>query len=75
MGKNQIISCHIISIFIGVLFLFCVSGASQSLPDKGVTILGPKANDVLKAGEPYDLLSKAEPAESEFGMMVTVEFS
>jgi hypothetical protein len=70
MGKNQIIS-----LFTVVLFLFCVSCTSQSLPDKGVTILSPKANDVLKAGELYDILWKAEPSESEFGAMVTVEFS
>jgi hypothetical protein len=70
MGKNQIIS-----LFTVVLFLFCVSCTSQSLPDKVVTILSPKANDVLKAGELYDILWKAEPSESEFGAMVTVEFS
>jgi hypothetical protein len=45
------------------------------LPDNGVTILSPKANDVVKAGESYEVLWKAEPAESEFGAMVTVEFS
>jgi hypothetical protein len=46
-----------------------------SLPDKGVTILGPKANDVVQAGAPYEILWKAEPAASEFGANVTVEFS
>ncbi len=62
MGKNQIIS-----LFIVVLFLVCVSN--------GVTILSPKANDVLKGGDSYEVLWKAEPAESEFGAMVTVELS
>jgi hypothetical protein len=37
--------------------------------------LSPKANDVFKAGDFYQILWKAEPAESEFGAMVTVEFS
>jgi hypothetical protein len=45
------------------------------MPDKGITILGPKANDVVRAGESYEILWKAELAESEFGTMVTVEFS
>jgi hypothetical protein len=45
------------------------------LPDKGVKILSPKANDFLKTGDFYQIQWKAEPAESEFGAMVTVEFS
>jgi hypothetical protein len=45
------------------------------LPDQGVTILSPKGGVVLKAGDSYEILWKAEPAESEFGVMVTVEFS
>jgi len=45
------------------------------LLDNGVTILSLKANDVVKAGESYEVLWKAEPAESEFGAMVTVGFS
>ena len=58
-----------------VLFLFCLSCASKPLPDQGVTILSPKVNEVLKAGDSYEILWKAEPAESEFGTKVTVEFS
>ena len=65
----------ILSLFLGVSFIIFLSCASKPLPDKGVTILSPKANDVLKAGESYDILWKAEPTESEFGAMVTVEFS
>ncbi len=66
----------IVPLFIVALFLFCFSCApSESLPDKGVTILGPKANDVFQAGASYEILWKAEPAESEFGTKVTVEFS
>lgn len=62
------------SFFLAVLFIICLSCASKPLPDQGVTIVSPKANDVLKAGDSYEILWKAEPAESEFGAMVTVEF-
>ena len=57
------------------LLLFCLGCASASLPDKGIKILSPKACDVFKAGDFYEILWKVEPAESEFGAMVTVEFS
>jgi hypothetical protein len=70
MKKNQRLF-----LFTVVLFLFSLSCASKPLPDNGITILSPKANDVVKAGESYEVLWKAEPAESEFGAMVTVEFS
>jgi len=70
MKKN-----YVLSLLTVVLFLFCLSCASKPLPDQGVTILSPKANEVLKAGDSYDILWKAEPAESEFGTKVTVEFS
>ncbi len=69
MGKNWIVSLFFLTL---VIFLGC---ASKPLVDKGVTILSPKANDAIKAGEPYEVLWKAEPAESEFGTKVTVEFS
>ena len=58
-----------------LLFLFCLSCASEGLPDKGVKILSPKVNDVLKAGDSYVVLWKTDAAASEFGAMVTVEFS
>jgi hypothetical protein len=66
---------RMIPLFVAVLFLSYLGCASQSLPDKGITILSPKANDIVKAGEFYEVLWKAETAESEFGAMVTVEFS
>ena len=66
-------SCY--PLLAALLLLFCLSCASESLPDKGVKVLSPKANDFLKAGDSYQILWKAEPAESEFGAMVTVEFS
>jgi hypothetical protein len=37
--------------------------------------LSPKANEVVKAGDSYEILWKAEPPESEFGTKVTIEFS
>jgi hypothetical protein len=65
----------IVSLFGVVLLLFCVSCASKPLPDNGVTVLSPKANDVVKRGSTYEIQWKADPTESEFGAMVTVEFS
>ena len=65
----------LIPLFSAVILVIFISCSSEHLPDKGITILSPKANDVLKAGESYEILWKAEPAESEFGAMVTVEFS
>jgi hypothetical protein len=43
--------------------------------DNGVSILSPKANDVVKAEDSYEVFWKTEPTESEFGAKVTVEFS
>jgi hypothetical protein len=70
MGKKVIVSIFTVALL--TIFLSC---SSQPLPDKGVTILSPKANDMVKAGEAYEILWKAEPKESEFGTAVTVEFS
>jgi hypothetical protein len=61
-------------ILVGTFMIF-LSCSSQPLPDKGITILSPKANDIFNAGDFYQILWKAEPTESEFGAMVTVEFS
>jgi len=59
-----------------MVFLLCLSCApTESLKDQGITILSPKANDVVQAGAPLEILWKAEPAQSEFGVNVTVEFS
>lgn len=65
----------IASLFTAVLLIIFLSCSSKPLPDQGVTILNPKANDVFRAGDFYQILWKVEPAESEFGVMVTVEFS
>ncbi len=64
----------VVSLF-AVALIICLGCASKPLVDKGVTILSPKANEVIKGGESYEILWKAEPAESEFGTKVTVEFS
>jgi hypothetical protein len=58
-----------------VAIVIIISTLTGPLPDKGVTILNPKPNDVVKAGDSYVLLWKAEPTELEFGTKVTVEFS
>jgi hypothetical protein len=62
-------------LFLVVPFIIFLSCSSKPLPEQGVTILSPKTNDIVKAGDSYKILWKAEPAESEFGAMVTVEFS
>jgi len=62
-------------LFLAVAFIIFLSCSSKPLPDHGVTILSPKTNDIVKAGDSYEILWKAEPAESEFGAMVTLEFS
>jgi len=59
-----------------MVFLLCLSCApTESLKDQGITILSPKSNDVVQAGAPLEIIWKAEPAQSEFGVNVTVEFS
>jgi len=70
MGKKLVLS-----FFLSFLFIVCLSCSSKTLQDNGVTILRPKGNDVVKAGDSYEVRWKAEPAESEFGAMVTIEFS
>ncbi len=69
--KKKLIS----SFFLAVIFTICLSCSSKPLPDQGVVLLSPKANDVAKAGDSYEILWKADHAESEFGAMVTIEFS
>ncbi|MFB3885068.1 MAG: hypothetical protein ACE144_07550 [Thermodesulfobacteriota bacterium] len=40
----------IASFFLAGLLIIGLSCASQPLPDQGVSILSPKANEILKAG-------------------------
>jgi hypothetical protein len=61
---------------IAMVFLLCLScKPAESLKDQGITILSPKANDVVQGGGSYEILWKAEPPQSEFGANVTIEFS
>jgi hypothetical protein len=74
MRKERIIP--LLLLLIAMVFLLCLScKPAESLKDQGITILGPKANDVVQAGGSYEILWKAEPAQSEFGANVTIEFS
>ena len=71
MKKEKIIFLCVASLFL--LLLNC--SRPESLPDKGVTILSPKANDIVQTGAPYEIQWKIEVAESDFGTALTVEFS
>ncbi len=73
--KERLMRNKLIPLFSAVILVIFISCSAEHLPDKGITILSPKANDVFKAGDFYQILWKAEPMESEFGVMVTVEFS
>ena len=67
---------RIILLLAAVSFLFCLScKGTETLPEQGITILSPKANDVVQAGAPYEIQWKAEVPDSEFGANVTIEFS
>ena len=62
------------SFFLSFLFIVCLS-CSSNLPDNGVTILSPNAKDKVKVGDYFEVRWKTEIPESEFGPMVTIEFS
>jgi len=70
MRKKLIPLLILVSTF--MIFLSC---SSKPLPDQGVKILQPQGGVVLKAGDSYEILWKVEPVESEFGAMVTIDFS
>ena len=65
----------ILLLILTVTFIIFLSCSSKPFPDQGVTILSPKTNDVLEVGSSFEIQWKSELAESEFGTMVTVEFS
>ena len=69
MGKKLVLS-----FFLSFLFIVCLS-CSSNLPDNGVTILSPNAKDRVKVGDSFEVLWKTGVPESEFGPMVTIEFS
>ena len=67
---------RIILLFVASVFLLLVNcSRPESLPDKGVSILSPKGNDIVQAGAPYEIQWKTEVADSDFGTALTVEFS
>jgi len=75
MEKGRIV-LSLMAIFMAMFLLFCLSCTpTESLKDQGITILSPKANDVVQAGAPYEIQWKAEVPYSEFGANVTIEFS
>jgi len=57
------------------LFLFCPGCSTVDLPDKGVAILSPKANEFVQGGTSCEVQWKGEDSSSEFGDVVTIEFS
>jgi hypothetical protein len=65
----------VVILLLASLFLFCSGCSTGDLPDKGVAILSPKANDIVQAGAPYEIQWNTEIPDPEFGAMVTVEFS
>ena len=71
MKKEKIILLLVASLFL--LLLNCTK--PESLPDQGVNILSPKANDVVQSGAPFEIEWKAEVPQSEFGANVTIQFS
>ncbi len=71
MRKERIIFLLVASFFL--LLLSCTK--PESLPEQGVTILSPKATDVVPAGAPFEVQWKAEVPQSEFGANVTIQFS
>lgn len=54
------------------LFVICLTGAIKNLPDRGVKIISPKANDVVQAG---DVCEIHWYADTEPGDFMTIEFS
>ncbi len=74
MKKERII--FVLRSLTTMVILLCFSCApAESLRDQGITILSPKANDVVPTGTPYEIQWKAEVPDSEFGARVTIEFS
>ena len=53
----------------------CSVFSTRDLPDKGVAILSPKANDILQRGASYEIQWKTEVKDPEYGAVVTIEFS
>jgi hypothetical protein len=65
----------VVVLLIASLFLFCSSCSTRDLPDKGIAILSPKANDIVQAGASYEIQWKIEDPDPKFGAFLTIEFS
>ena len=65
----------VVLVILSLLLFFCSRYSTQDLPDKGIAILSPKADDVVQAGASYEIQWKAEDSDPEFGAVVTVESS
>ena len=66
----------VVVLALAALSLFsCSVISTRDLPDKGVAILNPKANDVLQRGATYEIQWKTEVVDPEYGAVVTIEFS
>ncbi len=71
MKKERLILFIVVSFFL--LLLSC--SKPESLPEQGVTILSPKANDVLQAGGTFEVQWKTDLPQSEFGANVAIQLS
>ncbi len=71
MKKGVGLALVIVSLFLA----FCSRFSTENLPDKGIAILSPKANEVVQAGALYEIQWRTEVSDPEFGAVVTVEVS
>ena len=65
----------VVLVIVSLLLCFCSRFSTADLPDKGIVISSPKANDVVPRGTPYEIQWKTEVTDPEFGAVVTIEFS
>jgi hypothetical protein len=65
----------VVILLIASLFLFCSSCSTGDLPDKGIAILSPKANDIVQTGSSHEIQWKIEGSDPDLGVVVTIEFS
>lgn len=71
MKREMIFVLVIASLFLS----FCSRFTTGDLPDKGIAIVSPKANDVVQKGTSFEIQWKTEGSDPEFGAVVTIEFS
>jgi len=71
MKKGLVFALLVASLFLS----FCSRFSTEGLPDKGIAILAPNANDAVQAGTPYEIQWKVDSSDPEFGDVVAVELS